>query len=90
MGLFRDVLLISAEINTRTFSSVWPDVPSGIRLLRKTVLQATLSNGNVSLLIDLARSGDMQFDTILSGELFGSYKPDPKGEFSGEGMGLSA
>lgn len=57
---------------------VWKDVPAGLRLLRKSVLQATLSNGNVSLLIDLCRNGDMVFDTILSGEIFGSYKPDPK------------
>jgi len=30
----------------------------------------------VSLLVDLARHGDLRFDTILSAELFAHYKPD--------------
>ena len=41
----------------------------------------TLSNGNLSLLIDLARHGDLRFDAILSAELFRHYKPDPETYF---------
>jgi 2-haloacid dehalogenase len=56
----------------------WPDVREGLELLRRTHLTATLSNGHVALLIDLARHGDLRFDAILSAELAGAYKPAPQ------------
>lgn len=56
----------------------WPEVPAALRRLRKRYILAPLSNGNVSLLIDLARYADLSFDTILSAELFRHYKPDPQ------------
>lgn len=37
---------------------------------------ATLSNGNLSLLVDLARAGGLVWDAVLSSELFRHYKPD--------------
>ena len=42
--------------------------------MRKHVV-ATLSNGHVSLLVDLVRHGDLHFDTLFSAELAGAYKP---------------
>lgn len=56
----------------------WPDSAPGLAALGRARVCATLSNGNVSLLIDLARHGGLRFDTILSAELFGHYKPDPE------------
>jgi 2-haloacid dehalogenase len=56
----------------------WPDVREGLELLRRTHVIATLSNGHVALLVDLARHGDLRFDTILSAELAGAYKPAPQ------------
>jgi len=56
----------------------WPDVRAGLERLRERHVLSTLSNGNVSLLIDLARHANLRFDTILSAELFGHYKPDPE------------
>jgi 2-haloacid dehalogenase len=56
----------------------WPDVRDGLERLRRTYVTATLSNGHVALLIDLARHGDLRFDAILSAELAGSYKPAPQ------------
>jgi len=56
----------------------WPDVKGGLERLRARHVLATLSNGNVSLLVDLARYGDLRFDAILSAELFRHYKPDPE------------
>lgn len=54
----------------------WPDsVPGLIRLKRKYVI-ATLSNGNVSLLTDMAKRAGLPWDAILSAELAGHYKPD--------------
>ncbi len=56
----------------------WADVRAGLARLREKHVLATLSNGNVSLLIDLARNADLRFDTILSAEIFRHYKPDPQ------------
>jgi 2-haloacid dehalogenase len=56
----------------------WPDVREGLELLRREHITATLSNGHVALLIDLARHGDLRFDAILSAELAGAYKPAPQ------------
>jgi 2-haloacid dehalogenase len=56
----------------------WPDVRDGLERLRRTHVTATLSNGHVALLVDLARHGDLRFDAILSAELAGSYKPAPQ------------
>jgi 2-haloacid dehalogenase len=55
----------------------WPDCAAGLQRLRERDLCATLSNGNVSLLVDLARHGGLVWDTVLSAELFRAYKPDP-------------
>jgi 2-haloacid dehalogenase len=56
----------------------WPDAPAGLRQLRRTHVTATLSNGNVALLIDLARHADLTFDTIFGGDVSQHYKPDPE------------
>jgi 2-haloacid dehalogenase len=56
----------------------WPDVRTGLLALRRRVMTGTLSNGNVALLTDLARHGDLRFDVILSAEIFRHYKPDPE------------
>lgn len=54
----------------------WPDAAGGLRRLRKKYVLATLSNGNVSLLADMARFAGLPWDVILSAELFHRYKPD--------------
>jgi 2-haloacid dehalogenase len=53
----------------------WPDVREGLEALRRRRVTATLSNGHVALLVDLARHGDLRFDCILSAELTRVYKP---------------
>ena len=54
----------------------WPDSVAGLHRLKRRWPIATLSNGNVSLLVDLARHGGLPWDTVLSAELFEKYKPD--------------
>ncbi|WP_300008523.1 haloacid dehalogenase type II [Pseudonocardia sp.] len=54
----------------------WPDSVAGLARLRERFVIATLSNGNVSLLVDMARRAGLPWDTVLSAELFGHYKPD--------------
>ena len=56
----------------------WPDVRQGLEALRATRVVATLSNGHVALLVDLARHGDLRFDCLVSAELAGVYKPAPE------------
>ncbi len=56
----------------------WPDVREGLDMLRAERLVATLSNGHIPLLVDLARHGDLRFDCMFSAELAGRYKPDPE------------
>ena len=56
----------------------WPDVASGLRRLRGHYLVAPLSNGNVGLLIDLARHAGLHWDCVLSAELAKRYKPEPE------------
>jgi 2-haloacid dehalogenase len=55
----------------------WPDSVAGLRRLHERHVLCTLSNGNVALLVDLARAGGLPFDLILSAELCQAYKPDP-------------
>jgi len=56
----------------------WPDAVEGLTRLRRRHVLCTLSNGNVALLVDLARFGGLLFDCILSAELCRAYKPDPR------------
>jgi 2-haloacid dehalogenase len=56
----------------------WPDSVGGLQRLRRAHVLATLSNGNVALLVDLVRFGGLPFDCVLSAELCRAYKPDPR------------
>ena len=56
----------------------WPDVRTGLESLRADFVTATLSNGHLALLVDLARHGDLRFDCLLSAELARAYKPAPE------------
>ena len=56
----------------------WPDSVAGLTRLKARHVIASLSNGNVALLVDMAKHGGLPWDTVLSAELFGHYKPDPE------------
>jgi 2-haloacid dehalogenase len=56
----------------------WPDVADGLRRLRRRYLLAPVSNGNISLMVDLARRNDFAWDAILGAEIAGDYKPKPR------------
>jgi 2-haloacid dehalogenase len=58
--------------------SPWPDAVAGLRRLKSRFTITTLSNGNLSLLVAMARHGGLPWDAVLSAELFGHYKPDPE------------
>ena len=56
----------------------WPDVAPGLAQLRKRHLLAPVSNGNISLMVDLARRNNFPWDAILGAETAGDYKPKPR------------
>jgi 2-haloacid dehalogenase len=56
----------------------WPDSVAGIERLHRRYITGPLSNGDVSLLVDLARFNDLRWDVIFGAEVFGHYKPDPE------------
>jgi 2-haloacid dehalogenase len=56
----------------------WPNASAGLETLRRGRVVAALSNGNLALLVDLARHGDLRFDCLLSAELAQVYKPQPE------------
>lgn len=56
----------------------WPDALAGLTRLRRRHIVATLSNGNVALLLDMAKGAGLPWDMIGSAELFRHYKPDPE------------
>ncbi|HEX3491640.1 MAG TPA: haloacid dehalogenase type II [Streptosporangiaceae bacterium] len=56
----------------------WPDSVPGLRRLKENFIIAAFSNGNVSLLVDMARRAGLPWDFVFSAELFRHYKPDPE------------
>ena len=55
----------------------WPVVSPGLHRLKRRFMVAPLSNGNISLMVDLARRNDFPWDAILGSEIAGDYKPKP-------------
>ena len=56
----------------------WPDSVAGLYRLKQRFTIASLSNGNVALLVNMAKHAGLPWDAVLSAELFGHYKPDPE------------
>jgi 2-haloacid dehalogenase len=56
----------------------WEDVAPGLTQLRQKFLLAPQSNGNISLMVDLARHNGFVWDAILGAEIAGDYKPKPR------------
>ena len=56
----------------------WPDSVPGLRRLKEKYVITTLSNGNVALLTNMAKTAGLPWDLILSAELVRRYKPDPE------------
>jgi 2-haloacid dehalogenase len=54
----------------------WPDAVGGLTRLKKKFIIAPLSNGNISLMTDLAKHSGLPWDCILGAELVRHYKPD--------------
>ena len=56
----------------------WLDTVAGLTRLKARFTLCTLSNGNIGLLTNMAKSAGLPWDCILSAEVFRAYKPDPR------------
>src|SRR6202789_1178656 len=52
----------------------WTDVQAGLSRLRQRYLIAPVSNGNTSLMCDLARRNDLRWDAILGADYARAFK----------------
>ena len=55
----------------------WPDVEAGFTRLRRRFILAPCSNGNIALMVDLARRNNIRWDAILGSEIARDFKPKP-------------
>jgi 2-haloacid dehalogenase len=56
----------------------WPDAFLGLTRLKRKFILATLSNGNVALMVNMAKRAGLPWDVILGAEVAGHYKPQPQ------------
>ena len=56
----------------------WPDASSGLKRIKAGHVIGTMSNGNVALLVNMAKNAGLPWDCVMSAELFSHYKPDPE------------
>ncbi len=54
----------------------WPGVKPALARLRNGFVTDALSNGNVSMLVDIFRYADLRWDCVLSAELARHFKPE--------------
>jgi 2-haloacid dehalogenase len=55
----------------------WPEVPAAMARLKQKFWLSPLSNGNISLMVDLARRNQFPWDAILGSEIARDFKPKP-------------
>jgi 2-haloacid dehalogenase len=56
----------------------WPDAVQGLTRLRRRFILATCSNGNVAMMVDMAKRAGLPWDAILGAETARHYKPQPE------------
>jgi len=56
----------------------WPDAVEGLTRLRRRFILATLSNGNVALIVNMAKRAGLPWDAVLGAEVARHYKPQPE------------
>ena len=67
----------------------WPDAVAGLARLRSRFIVAPLSNGNIRLMLDMAKRAGLPWDAILGAEVARAYKPAPEAYLrTAEALGL--
>ena len=68
----------------------WPDVSDGLQRLKKNYIIAAQSNGNIALLVNMAKTANLPWDVILGAEIVQTYKPRPEAyERACDALGLA-
>lgn len=55
----------------------WPDVVNGLLRLKKKYVLVPISNGNIALILEMAKRSGIPWDAILGSEVTQAYKPEP-------------
>lgn len=55
----------------------WPDVVPGLKRLKEAFTLATLSNADVSAVVNISRRAGLPWDAVFAAEMAGVFKPDP-------------
>jgi 2-haloacid dehalogenase len=55
----------------------WPDVVPGFKRLQRKFMLAPCSNGNIALMVDVARRNKFSWDAVLGSEIARDFKPKP-------------
>ena len=56
----------------------WPDSSESLNKLKTKFIIATQSNGNIALMVNMAKYSNLNWDVILGAEVVGHYKPEPE------------
>jgi 2-haloacid dehalogenase len=56
----------------------WPDTVEGLTRLKRKYILVTLSNGNVALMVNMAKHAGLPWDAVLGAEVAQAYKPQPE------------
>jgi 2-haloacid dehalogenase len=68
----------------------WPDTVPGLTRLKERFVIAPVSNGNIALLVDMAKHAGLPWDVILGAEVARAYKPQPEAYLrSAEALGIA-
>jgi 2-haloacid dehalogenase len=72
----------SADLDDLNFAwhrlDPWPDSIAGLKRLKARHIIAPLSNGNIILLLNMAKRAGLPWDAILGAEVVRAYKPMPE------------
>ena len=67
----------------------WPDAVAGLQRLKQHYIVGSLSNGNVALIVNMAKFAGLPWDVVLGAEIARHYKPQPEAYLkSAEILGL--
>lgn len=55
----------------------WPDVVPGLTRLKAACTLATLSNADVSAVVEISKRAGLPWDAVFAAEMAGTFKPDP-------------
>ncbi len=56
----------------------WPDAVPGLTRLKSKYIVGSLSNGNMSLLVNMAKAANLPWDVVFGSDIFERFKPHPE------------